>query len=898
MKLPIVIISIESSIVLSERWHFVALIIKEGCIPKYYSFSMDGECSDIENLRIYISELKEFLQDSGLFVFDIRLIPFLNKILEINLISSEIIDMKELVTIFYPFSSNQSLEELSTKIGAKIKNRYISTAHKEVRLTWEVLKSCWNKGLNSELGYINKLEELTKGLACEQFIGFLKKEIIKQYPDRPINQDQGICLIGSGPNLFGVDTENFHEKINFSSRWVTDCFKEGGLLSDYFPGYESRTSQIIMAEAIISGFTECKDTIIEAGTGTGKSIAYLIPALWWSKKNSKKVVVATHTINLQEQLFNKDLPFLQKILPFNFKIQLLKGKSNYICLKSLHHDKEISELNAKERLAYVGLYSWSRETLTGDIGEISHLENLNLIWSKYGADNPYCEPGECQFTKQCHMLRARKKAEEADLIVINHSLLLADIKTNNKVLPEYNNLIVDEAHNIYQTALKQLGFEVNLEKILRITESLISGKGSLIYTLKKNKTIWSTIFPLVYWEDFYNNTEKVLVSSHEVVDQSKELFGLCQSVLAERINLRIDENKISQTVFNAIKIAIENLISRLKNLNEILNKLSFSLTLENEQFENVKSEINRIKSNISQIIDGLNEIVVNKEDRVTYLEKGRNIYLKNTCINIAEILKEKIFNRKESTILTSATLSVANSFEYFAGDIGLENYCSIKLDSPFDFNSQMLLCVVNDMPVNQLSESVLAAKAASFIKEIVETMNGRTLVLFTSHRYLRLVYNELQRHLADSNFKLFAQGIHGTRDILLKNFIKNKKSILLGSNSFWEGIDIPGDSLKCVIMTKLPFWPPDTPIVEAKAKLLENQGRDPFKELHLPEAIIRFKQGFGRLIRTKEDKGVVILLDDRVINKYYGKFFLKSLPIISYYEGSAENVLTQTSYWV
>lgn len=894
MNESISIVSFVPSKGFGDRAYFAAMKITQGKIPQYFYSSVEAN-GDYKHFIELGHRVKSLLNQSTIFVFN-NANGILNKFSGIEMDVTEVIDVKDLLTIFYPSLSNSNLEELCSKVGVNRKGIRQSPAKKEVRLLWELLKNLWNKGLEFDLSYINTLEEYCKGLSFARYLGLLKKEIIKQFPDKPIQL--GMKLNGNDLDLF---TDKDIERDNFSipPDWVKNCFEQDGLLANNFPGFETRSSQGVMADAIIEGFTGSTNIIIEAGTGTGKSIAYLIPALWWAKKNKNRVVIATHTINLQDQLYNKDIPFLQKILPFDFRSALLKGKNNYICLKNLNQNRMIEELSTQERIAIVGLYTWTRETISGDISEMSFLPNFSSLWSKFGGDNGYCQPGDCSFTKDCFLFRARKKAEEADIIIVNHSLLFADIKTNNKIIPEYSNLIIDEAHNIYQTALKQLGFEISSEHIVRIIENILGSKGSLVSILKKNRPYWSEIFPIINWEDFYKLLDQLPEICDGIMEQSKELFGLCQGLLADRINIRVNEMKIGKNAFDFLTVSIENLTFRLRNLVEVLSRLYSLLTLENEHLENIRYEINRIKNEINQILEGLNRIITtNDETRVTYIEKSGILYLKDTSVDITGILKEKIFDLKRSTILTSATLTVDNSFEYFARDIGLDRYKSLSLNSPFDFDSQMLFCIVNDIPMSKGIEDTLVDKVSKFIKQVGETMNGRTLVLFTSHRFLRQVYHLLHEQLVDSDLNILAQGMNGTRESLLKDFMNNSRGILLGTNSFWEGIDIPGDDLRCVIMTKLPFWPPDTPILEAKANLIETQGGDSFKHLHLPEAVIRFKQGFGRLIRSKNDSGVVILLDERILNKKYGKTFIKSLPILSYFQGSSEKVISQVKRWV
>lgn len=872
---PIMILSLTPPEAPDEIASFACLQWEKGHWPKYRT-----------------TPAISMLPHTVIFVYDTwKILPLLKKYFGIDP-NGTIIDIRDLTSLFYPTFNSDNLMELSLKITHKAYKTPFSPARCEVRVIWDLLKSCWIKGLDCDLGRLSRMEELTKGSSCQLFIQALKKEIVRIYPDRPIRTSPAVNGNWNN-NLFAVMEED-PACIPDSPEWAVTCFHSDGLLAQKIPGYENRMIQATMAKGILSGLTEGRNVVIEAGTGTGKTLAYLVPALWYAKRHDEKVIVATHTITLQEQLYTKDLPLLQKALPFIFRTALLKGKGNYLCLKRLYQDNHVSESAApEERLKLASILSWAAETETGDFGELPNTMNAYSVFKLYGADNPLCQPSECSYMSRCWLYKARKNAEGADVIVINHSLLLADIKTNNKILPEYSNLIIDEAHNIYQAALKQLGFEVSLDQLLRLTESIHGGRGSLYTHLIKKTTRWSEILPIFNWAEFRKKLEEIPDSVMAVAEQARELFIMFNSLLGGQLNLRLDAEKLGRDIFQLYNLSIENLAVRLNTLGDLLDRLNAFLSFESEQLEETRYEIIRIKNDIGLIIEGLNKIIDNAdEEHVTYLEKSNTVYLKNTLINVAPILSKKIFSKNNCTVLTSATLSVADSFSYLTRDIGMEDYLPLKLDSPFDYSKQMLFCVVKDLPIH-LPEDQLAERTASFITEIAEEINGGVLVLFTSHRYLRRVYQLIDKQLHDhgSHLRILAQGINGAREELLREFMERKESILLGTNSFWEGVDLPGDSLRCVIMVRLPFWPPDTPVMEAKARLLESQGIDPFYELNLPEAVIRFKQGFGRLIRTKEDRGVVIVLDDRIISKRYGRYFLKALPITSYYQGSTDDVL-------
>ncbi len=874
-----------------DTWHIAALKIKEGLYPKYFFI-----CSGEDSLRSYQTKINEFIGSADLFLFEENNID--RAIFQkLGLTPYSIYSVKEVAMIVFPLAGKYQLEELAKRLNIKLKNHNHTLAHHNTRLTWEVLKLCFEKTLKMELTFITKIIEYTEGLKSQSFFQKLGNLIVKKYPDRPIRTDHSFGK--STKNIFDRCKEESSEQFPILKEWVESCFEAEGLLSKSFPSFEYRFIQTKMAKTLLTGFAEAEDIIIEAGTGTGKTIAYLIPSLWWAKKTGEKVIIATHTITLQEQIFFKDLPSLAGILPFKFNRALLKGRSNYICLKSFKEQKSnIQNLSTKERLERAITLSWLEETDTGDFGELTQI-NIYDLTKRFGCDNRLCQPGDCRYRKSCYYLEARRRAEEADLVVINHSLLLADIKTKNRVLPEYHNLIVDEAHNLYPTALRQLGFELCLEQMIRLIDMLQGDdKASLLSSLRKYYIMWSQAYPDSKLDIIDKTLEDIPASAINIVEQTQELFKMVDSILGGKTNLLLDEDSLDQYTLEYFFLAIENLLNRLANLNSILDKITSSLLADSEQFDNIKHEIIKFKSDLAVIIDGLSGIPDKEgEYQITYLEKTNTVYIKSCPFDVAPILKEEIFSKNNCTALISATLSVADSFTYIAQDVGIESYNSLKLDSTFNYDEQMLFCIVNDL-FDRQNEETLVTKTASFIKEISEIMQGRTLVLFTSHRILRLVHYQLQKEWESHDFEVLSQGINGNRDIILKEFMQRERCVLMGTNTFWEGIDIPGDNLRCVVMVKLPFPSPETPIIKAKSSLLKKHGGDPFNELLLPEAVIRFKQGFGRLIRTKDDQGVVVLLDDRVIKKSYGKSFIKSLPITSYFKGDDKMVLSEVSKWI
>ncbi|MDR3584438.1 MAG: helicase C-terminal domain-containing protein [Desulfosporosinus sp.] len=810
-------------------------------------------------------------------------------------------DTLELARIFFPTVHHYQLAYLAEKLALVLRNgSEFHRSETNAWLTWKLFEACSTKGLGFDLSFYDQAKSFLEGWAGRSFIDGAYKEITRRFPDRQIRTDLVLAPIFEGLFAQGqTSTANIPRSID----WVVDSFSPGGILERNLPGYESRPGQVRMAKLIAEGLTSSQHVVVEAGTGTGKSFAYLIPSLWSAIKTGKKVVVATHTIPLQEQLQKKDIPILENVLPFSFRVAVLKGKGNYCCLKKwqgcLVNPRDIPD--GEQSLAVLSILVWLRETITGDLQELSKVPGLMQLWPSLSADNETCIPGKCSKAGVCFLQRARKKAEEADLLIVNHSLLFSDIKTDYNVLPEYHQLVIDEAHQIYQTALQHLGSDLSLDNVTRIIDNIYRLSGPDFYgTVKQRLGSLAHVVPSVPWDVFEKRLENIPEICHLILEQAEEMFQLLSIILGTERTFRFVASHATQIWWKGLNVQIENLFGRIKALVTVLESLISTFSGEDaDEVEELNYVLAGHQRELQALLDTLNLVSdVNNPKQVTWLEQNFRLYLKTSPIEVSDILKEKIFSRLDSVILTSATLSISNSFVHFLRDIGLPKATiTAQVDSPFDYERQMRLFVVKKGLNHQNSDEQKARELSEFIFEVAERMKGRTLVLFTAHKLLRETYASLNPRLARIGIETLAQGIHGERSTLLEAFRRNPKSVLLGANSFWEGIDLPGDTLSCVILVKLPFWPPTLPLIEARSEFLKSQGRDPFQELFLPEAVIRFKQGFGRLIRSKGDRGVVILLDDRAIEKYYGRVFLSSLPIQTHVRGENTLVLRKIEEW-
>jgi len=886
---------------IQESYHF--LVRPEQAIPSkrlILTGRLEEELNCVSSLYEHRQGILDFFEDAVLVGHGAQSLSILEENLNVHF-QQTLWDTLELTRIFFPTVHHYQLSYLAEilSLPAGDESR-LHKSEKNAWLTWKLFEACRKKGLKFDLSFFDQANSFLEGWAGRGFIDELHKEVARSFPDRPIRTDLVLANLNEG--LFvreQAPTVNIPESID----WVVNSFSPGGILEGNLPGYESRPGQVKMAKLIAEGLTSSHHVVVEAGTGTGKSFAYLIPCLWSAKRTGKKVVVATHTIPLQEQLLQKDIPILEAVLPFPFRASVLKGKVNYCCLKKwqgcLANPREIS--GKEQKLAMISILVWSRETVAGDIQELSKVPGLMQIWPVIGADNENCIPGRCSKASVCFLLRARKKAEEADVLIVNHSLLFSDLKTDYNVLPEYHQLVIDEAHQIYQTALQHLGSDISLEGVTHILDNIYRPTGLSFYgTVKQRLGALAQLVPSVSWEIFSKRLEGIPELCPTVLEQTEELFQLLSMILGTERTFRFVASYTTKNWWEGLNVQVENLVGRIKAVFTILESLASILSGDDsDETEELKYSLASHQRELQALLDTLRLVIdVNNPKQVSWLEQGSRLYLKTSPIEVSEILEEKIFSRLDAVILTSATLSISDSFEHFLRDVGLSSTTkTARVDSPFDYERQMRFFVVKNGINLKNSDEEKAKELSEFIAEVAESLDGRTLVLFTAHKLLRETYTSLHLKLARIGIETLAQGIHGERSTLLEAFRRNSRSVLLGANSFWEGIDIPGDALSCVILVKLPFWPPSLPLIEARSEYLISLGRDPFQELLLPEAVIRFKQGFGRLIRSKEDRGSVIMLDDRVIEKYYGRFFLSSLPVQTHIRGENSLVLRKIKEW-
>ena len=652
---------------------------------------------------------------------------------------------------------------------------------------------------------------------------------------------------------------------------VEKIFAEDGLLSS-LEGFEYRKPQQEMAVQVAQSLENESHLITEAPTGVGKSFAYLVPSIIFALKEKRKAIISTCTINLQEQLIKKDIPALQKILPYEFKAEILKGRHNYICTRRLNHAliKKNSLFDDSEQEQLQEIYSWVQRGGSGSLQDIPFKVDEN-VWSQVFAEEGVCTSKLCGTeNSNCFFQQAKIRIKNADLIVLNHYLFftlfgLYENKENGFIFAN-DFAVFDEAHRIEQIAAENISPSVSREMIKFWLHKLYNPRTEKGFLLTKSaQTTIRFVRRLLNENDFFFDS----IDNHVTLRQQRER--------AKGI-VRIRE-----------PIDLENTLDPL--LSELCDDLrKMKSQAQNDDEEN---EISNYFRKLSAIRNTLDEFLNQKLDEhvywIDFSGRGRrNITLSMAPIDMAEFFRQNIWGEDKLALMTSATLSINKSLEYFRKSLGADEVNTSILDSTFDFPSQMKIYVSRSVPqpkVNKFDTTAELLNGSDYdkiltekIKEYALMTKGGALILFTNIRLLRKIHAELKPELVQSGIDVYAQGEGLSKTKLLSDFKKNHNSVLLGVDSFWMGVDVPGTSLRSVIITKLPFDVPDHPIIEAKIEAIEKRGGNPFTEFSLPGAILKFKQGVGRLIRNRTDKGIIVILDSRVVTKTYGKYFLNSLP--------------------
>lgn len=684
----------------------------------------------------------------------------------------------------------------------------------------------------------------------------------------------------------------------------------GGDLSRVQAGYEHRSQQIRMTEAVAEALTEGRHLLVEAGTGTGKSLAYLIPAFLWARRNGQRVVVSTNTINLQDQLMRKDIPLLRRVLGEDLRAAVLKGRSNYLCPARLESLRRLRPRSPEEMRVLAKVLVWLAQGGSGDRTDLTLGGPAETAaWSRLSADDEGCSLEACleRTGGACPYFAARTQAEAAHVVIVNHALLMADIQAGGRVLPAYRQLIIDEGHHLEAAMTSGMAARIHEADIPRTLRELAGGTSAL---LPEASALARRVLSPAAAREIGQAVETIESESRQAIQAWGALFeslmdfvgGLHPEEAQSRfgVQVRIVGSLRSLPAWSDLEVGWEatrpRLTSIVSGVAEVADAL-IGLGGSGPAASDLAGALRASARSVREVVDRVEQIIFEPDPATIYwadyLPERRRLSLHTAPLAIGPLVERHLWNEKDSIVLTSATLTTAGEFDYLKRRLHADTADELGLGSPFDYESSTLLYLPNDIP-EPADRMAYQRAVETSLAALARASEGRMLVLFTSIDQLKRTARSLSDSLAQDAISVYEQSEGSSRHALLESFRSDRRAVLLGTKSFWEGVDVPGEALSVLVMVRLPFDVPTDPIISARAETYES----PFEEYSLPEAILRFRQGFGRLIRTRSDRGAVVVLDRRILTKRYGSLFLKSLPTCTVRQGSLRDAPREVARWL
>lgn len=844
------------------------------------------------SIRQVLPELERFVGDAVIVGHNIKFdLSFLRKQRLFN--DNDSLDTYDLAAVLMPAAGRYSLGSLAQAL-----NIILPATHRaldDARVTHALYRQLFERALALPLDVlaeiVNAGQNITWGgdLFFQDALAQRSKEKIKGPLRVTRDQVSGPLFADVGDLPKALKPSDTQSLLNIPS--IAALISPKGAFETRFPAFENRPQQVQMLESVAGAFNEGNHLLVEAGTGTGKSMAYLLPSIHWAVQNNERVVISTNTINLQDQLINKDVPALHEVLDFEFRAALLKGRSNYICPRRFEALRRRGPRNADEMRLLGKLLVWLPDSTTGDVAEITLSgPGERGAWGRMSAEDEACTTAMCSVRMAgiCPFYRSRRTAEAAHVVIVNHALLLADVASGNQVLPEYKRLVIDEGHHLEAATTDGLSYEVTQADVERTLRDLGGPQsGQLGETLRVVRAaVPPELHPILITQ-----VEKTYSAVTNMMVHVGHFFQIVSDFMkAQRQNtkgneysfqLRLLPNTRTQSDWQEVELAWSNLMVTAKPVIDHLAKLAGGLgdleDYEIDDLEGLQSALMSPARMLDEFASKTNGLVSKPDPKNIYWieASGDNerLSLHVAPLHVGPLIEEHLWNSKDSVVLTSATLTTAHEFDYIKHRLNAEKAGELAVGSPFDYQKSTLLYVVTDIPepTDKFGHQKWVEQG---MINLCKATQGRAMALFTSHSQMKQTAQAIRGPLERAGIVVYDQSEGASRHQLLESFRSADQAVLLGTRSFWEGVDVQGAALSALIIVKLPFDVPTDPIVAARSETFEN----PFYDYSVPEAILRFRQGFGRLIRSKNDRGVVAIFDRRVLTKAYGRQFLDSLP--------------------
>jgi len=850
----------------------------------------DGMVRQAPPIQDVLDDLEAFIGDCPILGHNIRFdLSFFQKYKLFQL--NERIDTYEMASILLPSAGRYNLGALGQALGIPLPATH--RALDDARVTHGIYLRMFDRALEMPIELLAEIVRLGEPLEWDGNWAF--QQILRARSRETVGARR-VRVQAEGPLFEALDEPKYPplkpvETVKpIDPEEAASILEHGGPFSQYFESYEHRPEQVAMLKAVANALSYSQHLMVEAGTGVGKSFAYLTPAALFALENNTRVVISTNTINLQDQLIKKDIPDLRDALGLELRAAVLKGRGNYLCPRCLDYMRRHGPHTAEELRVLGKVLVWLEEGGRGDRTEINLTGPTERdIWSHLSAEDDACSTEVCieRMGGVCPFYKAKIAAQNAHLLIVNHALLLTDVAMGSRVLPEYQYLIVDEAHHLEAAATGALSVRITQSDIERILREIGSANtGVMGYFINNTRQLLRpSDFALLSQKveratdlsfRLENQDRAFFFSLQEFIELQREGQATSSYAYQERILPHTRTQPGWEEVEIAWDAAHETLRLLLALIGELQKDAGQLYTDGIEELEDTVGSLGNIFRRLAEAEAATNALVFEpQENQVYWVEvnpNGNYLSVNAAPLHVGPMVEQYLWHEKACVVLTSATLTASGDFKYLRNTLYADEADELALGSPFDYENAALLYLVNDIAEPHAPE--YQSQVESSLVQLCKAAGGRTLVLFTSYAQLKKTAKVIAAPLAAHDIIVYEQGEGASPNTLLETFKSSERAVLLGTRSFWEGVDVPGEALSVLVIARLPFAVPTDPLVAARAETYEN----PFNEFQLPEAILKFRQGFGRLIRTQSDRGVVVILDRRILTKQYGRFFIDSLP--------------------